>query len=225
MDGIDLAIAPGEALGVVGANGSGKSTLINLIAGAEKPNAGAIRWAGEPIGGSTPVRIARAGIARTFQSLKMVDGMSVLDNVSAGDWRGVDRGYAHGKAVELLGRLGLADVAWRPCGTLPPGLRRRAELARALIAGPSLLLLDEPAAGLTAEERASLAETLSRLNREGTTLVVVEHDLDFLTRFASRLVCLDGGRIIADGAPERIRDDPAVVAAWLGSPPGEPDDD
>jgi ABC-type branched-subunit amino acid transport system ATPase component len=117
--------------------------------------------------------------------------------------------------------LGLGDVVWQPCGSLPPGLRRRAELARALIAGPSLLLLDEPAAGLTGEERISLADTLSRLNRDGMTLVVVEHDLDFLTRFASRLVCLDGGRIIADGTPELVRDDSAVIAAWLGSPPEE----
>ena len=136
----------------------------------------------------------------------------------------MDRGGAHGKAVELLGRLGLADVAWRPCGTLPPGLRRRAELARALIGVPSLLLLDEPAAGLAGAERESLAETLYRLNQHGMTLVVVEHDLDFLARFASRLVCLDGGRIIADGTPELVREDPGVIAAWLGSPLGEAGD-
>ncbi len=221
VDGIDLTVASGEALGIVGANGSGKSTLINLIAGAEKPDAGSIHWADGRIDGMPPAAIAQAGIARTFQSLKLVDAMSVLDNVSAGDRMGVDRRSAHGKAVELLGQLGLADVAWLPCGSLPPGLRRRAELARALIAGPSLLLLDEPAAGLTGEERVSLADTLSRLNRDGMTLAVVEHDLDFLTRFASRLVCLDGGRIIADGSPELVRDDPAVIAAWLGSPPVE----
>jgi len=148
----------------------------------------------------------------------------VLGNVAAGDWKGVDRGCAHGKAVALLGQLGLVDMAWRPCGTLPPGLRRRAELARALIGGPSLLLLDEPAAGLTGAERASLAEILSRLNQDGRTLVVVEHDLGILARFASRLVCLDGGRIIADGTPELVREDPGVIAAWLGSPPEEAGD-
>lgn len=224
VDGVDLAVSPGEALGIVGANGSGKSTLINLIAGAEKPDAGTIRWAGERVDGARPTDIARAGIARTFQSLKLVDGMSVLDNIVAGDWRGREIERSRGKAVDLLERLQLADFARKPCGSLPPGLRRRAELARALIVRPSLLLLDEPAAGLTGEERASLAEILSRLNQDGTTLIVVEHDLDFLTCFASRLICLDSGRVIADGTPGLVREDPAVVAAWLGSPPEEAGD-
>ncbi|MBE9552650.1 MAG: branched-chain amino acid ABC transporter ATP-binding protein/permease, partial [Proteobacteria bacterium] len=219
VDGIDLSISPGEAVGIVGANGSGKSTLVNLIAGAVRPDAGSIRWAGTRIDGLPTVRVAQTGIARTFQSLKLVDGMCALDNVAAGDWRGGDVPRTRGKAMYLLDRLGLADYAWKPCGTMPPGLRRRVEIARALIARPALLLLDEPAAGLTGQEREGLARTLSELNQAGTTLMVVEHDLEFLLGFASRLICLDGGRVIADGAPEQVRHEPAVIAAWLGQPP------
>jgi len=225
VDGIDLSIAPGEAVGIIGANGSGKSTLVNLIAGAEKPDAGYIRWAGRRIDGLPAVRVARSGISRTFQSLKLVDGMSVLDNVAAGDWRGASAERTRGEAVHLLDRLGLVEFAWRPCGNLPPGLRRRVEIARALMARPAMLLLDEPAAGLTGEERKSLGRMLSELNRDGVTLAVVEHDLEFLSGFASRLVCLDGGRVIADGTPESVRHESAVIAAWLGRPPGEARDD
>jgi branched-chain amino acid transport system permease protein len=224
VDGIDLSFAPGEAIGVVGANGSGKSTLVNLIAGVEKPDAGYIRWAGNRIDGLSPARVARAGIARTFQSLKLVDGKSALDNIAGGDWRAQDIERTHGEAMHLLDRLGVGDVAWHLCGTLPPGLRRRVEIARALIARPALLLLDEPAAGLTGEERQALASILSEVNRTGVTLVVIEHDLEFLTGFTSRLVCLDGGRVIADGAPEQVRRNPAVIAAWLGQPAEEPQD-
>jgi len=221
VDGVDLSITPGEAIGIVGANGSGKSTLVNLIAGTERPDAGHIRWGGQRIDGLPPVGIARAGMARTFQSLKLVDGMSALDNAAAGDWRARDIAQARRQAMHLLTRLGLGDIAWRHCGVLPPGLRRRVEIARALIGGPALLLLDEPAASLTGDERQALASILSEVSQSGVTLVVVEHDLEFLTGFVSRLVCLDAGRIIADGAPEQVRREPAVIAAWLGQAPDE----
>lgn len=221
VDGIDLAVAPGEAIGIVGANGSGKTTLLNMIAGAERPDAGRIRWGGKDIAGLPPHRIARAGIARSFQASKLAEGMAVLDNVAAAAWRwpgGLDRAAARGAAMGLLEKLDLADSVWRPCGGLPPGLRRRVEIARALIGSPALLLLDEPAAGLTLTERDSLAAALAGLSRDGMTLVLVEHDLGFLEATATRLVCLDQGRIVADGAPAAIRHDPAVIAAWLGGP-------
>ena len=116
----------------------------------------------------------------------------------------------------LLERLGVAETAWRPAEALPPGLRRRVEIARALTGGPALLLLDEPAAGLTGAERKTLAAALVEITRGGMTLIVVEHDLAFLTRIAGRLVCLDRGRIIADGPPEAVRANPAVIESWLG---------
>lgn len=217
VDFIDLAIGPGEAVGVVGANGSGKTTLANLIAGAETPESGNIRWGGAEITGLAPHRIARAGIARTFQTLQLVDAMSALDNIVAGYRRGGSLDVAHGEAAALVRMLGIADYAWRDCGGLPPGIRRRVEIARALIGGPALLLLDEPAAGLTQGERDGLAVSLRGFSATGATLVVIEHDLDFLSRIAGRLVCLERGRIIADGPPDAVRDDPAVIAAWLGA--------
>lgn len=224
VDGIDLSIGPGEAVGLIGANGSGKTTLLNLIAGAEKPDAGLVRWAGLEITGEPPFRIARAGLARTFQTLKLLDEETVLDNVAAGRWRGwrrADLASARAEAMSLLDRLGIADSAWRRCGALPPGLRRRVEIARALIGRPALLLLDEPAAGLTGAERQELARALAALHAQGMTLIIVEHDLEFLERIATRLVCLDSGWVIADGPPETVRQDPAVAAAWLGTaPPG-----
>jgi len=222
VDGIRLSVTPGEAIGIVGANGSGKTTLLNMIAGAERPDSGHIGWRGADIAGLPPWRIARAGIARSFQAPKLVDNMSVMDNVAAAAWRGsggVDRTEARRAAMALLDRLDLGGFAWRHVGALPPGLRRRAEIARALIGGPSLLLLDEPAAGLTPTERDSLTVTLADLNRAGMTLVVVEHDLGFLEGFAKRLICLEQGKVIADGAPGDVRADPAVIAGWLGRPP------
>jgi len=224
VDGIDLMVEPGAAVGIVGANGSGKTTLLNMIAGAESLDSGRIVWAGADIGALPSHWIARAGIGRSFQTLQLVDGMTVLDNVAAAAWRGA-RGPARDRTVAmamgLLEKLEIGRTAWRICGELPPGLRRRVEIARTLMGRPALLLLDEPAAGLTTVERDSLAAVLVALNDEGASLIVVDHDLAFLEKCVARIVCLDQGRIIADGAPEDVRADPGVIAAWLGQPPGE----
>jgi len=157
--------------------------------------------------------VARAGIARGFQAPRLMDDRSVFDNVALAVR---DAGEAPGRAAHWLQRLGLADVARRRAGDLPGGKRRLVEIARAMAASPRLLLLDEPAAGLTPAEQAALAATLGDLNREGLAIVVVEHSVAFLRALAPRLVCLVEGRVVADGPTDRVVSDPRVVEAYLG---------
>lgn len=210
---VDLKIAPGELLGVIGPNGSGKTTLLNTIAGLYRPDEGTIKLDGEDIAGAKVFKVARAGIARGFQAPRLMDDRSVLDNVALA---ARDPAVAQGRAAYWLHRLGLDDIAHRRSGDLPGGRRRLVEIARAMAASPRLLLLDEPAAGLTPAEQASLAEALRALNRAGLAIVVVEHSVAFLSALAPRLVCLVEGRVVADGATERVVDDPRVIEAYLG---------
>jgi len=220
VDGVGFAIGRGEILGLIGPNGSGKSTLANLIAGTDRPDAGSIRLAGREVGGAPAHARARLGIARSFQATSLVDGMTVLETVAlarATAGRPGNEAEAEAHAMALLDRLGLAAEAGRPCGDLPQGARRRVEVARALALDPLLLVLDEPAAGLDAAERAALAAQLRDLARaSGPAMLVIEHDMGFLAPLADRLVCLDEGRLIAIGPPEAVRRDPAVLAVYLG---------
>jgi len=236
LAGVDLTLSSGEILGLIGPNGSGKTTLVNLVSGLERPDAGTIVVDGAAIAGLPSHTIARRGIVRSFQTSAFVSEpgiaeMSALDAVaiavlsSSGGVRlsravrgdAASRAAARGAALTLLDRLGAGAWAMQHYGALPHGVHRRVELARALALRPRLLLLDEPAAGLGAEERAALAETLAGLARAGIGLLVIEHDMRFLLRLAHRLVCLDRGRVIAAGAPEAINRHPGVLAAYLGS--------
>jgi ABC-type branched-subunit amino acid transport system ATPase component len=229
LDGVSLAIEPGEILGLIGPNGSGKTTLINCITRIYRPDSGTIVFAGEDITRRAPYEAARRGIARTFQNINLVDDMTALDNVAVAragiTGVGVGRalagdglGLARGQAMALLERLDVAGIAMRPCGGLAYGLKRRVEIARALALEPRLLLLDEPAAGLNGSEQADLAQRLRALAADGLTLLVVEHNMPFLMPLATRMVCLDYGRVIAAGTPAEIRASPQVIAAYLGAP-------
>jgi branched-chain amino acid transport system permease protein len=216
---VTLAVAPGEILGVIGPNGSGKTTLLNIVGGQARPDAGALRFLGRDIASLPPHRRAQAGIARSFQTPPVVPGLTALDSVAA-----VGPGFgaramldARARALAMLDALGLAGRAMKPMHALTPGEARLADLARALMLRPRLLLLDEPAAGLTDAERAKLGTTLRRLAVEGLAMIVVEHDVDFLLPLADRLACLEAGRMIALGPPAAVRGNPAVRAAYFGA--------
>jgi len=234
VDGLSLDMRRGEILGLIGPNGSGKTTLVNLITGIHALDAGRVTLRRQDITTWPPARIARHGIARSFQIINLVDEMTALDNVAVARATAAGEGFtralaslgprsslaeARRHAMSLLESLDVEAHAMRPCRGLPHGAKRRVEIARALATQPELLLLDEPAAGLDEIEQADLADRLRGLAATGLTLMIIEHNMPFLMPLAERIVCLEDGRVIAEGAPEAVRADPRVVEAYLG-PPG-----
>ncbi|MBA4789224.1 MAG: branched-chain amino acid ABC transporter ATP-binding protein/permease [Rhizobiales bacterium] len=230
LDDVSFTLHRGTITAVIGPNGSGKTTLVNCITGVETPNHGAITLGGASIAGRMPHAIARSGIARTFQNLRLVDDMSVLDNVAVARFEAEGAGplsalkvgredpsllRAYSYALHLLHRLGVEDVE-RPCGSLPYGVKRRVEIARALALDPQVLLLDEPAAGLNESEQNDLAARLQDLAASGVTLLIIEHNMPFLRTLATYMICLDQGRLIAEGRPREIYENPLVLDAYLG---------
>ncbi len=222
LDGVTLGLRPGEILGLIGPNGSGKTTLVNIATGFERADRGKVGFAGETLSSRPPDDIARRGIARTFQTPALVPGMNVLDTVA------VAGGSSHpeihhsrilARAAECLERMGIGTVAATSCGDLPPGAQRSVEIARALALDPSVLLLDEPAAGLNETEQSELGARLRVLAARGLAILVVEHNMPFLLGLADRVICLDRGRIIAEGTAAAIQEDPKVIAAYFGTEP------
>jgi branched-chain amino acid transport system ATP-binding protein len=232
VDEVSCEIRSGELVGLIGPNGAGKTTLFNLIAGAVPPSAGMVRFAGHSLAGLDTAAIARRGIARTFQNLRIFPDVTVFDNVSVGaiGRHGAslaaslrpggasrrDRAIAD-DTLAALARFGLSAKADLPAGNLSYGEKKLLEIARAVTTRPKLLLLDEPAAGLNPTETASLATLLEALRGEGITILLVEHDMPMVTRLCDRIIVLNAGRKIADGKPAAIRADPAVRAAYLGT--------
>jgi branched-chain amino acid transport system permease protein len=217
LDRVSLAVAAGEVVGLIGPNGSGKTTLLNLVSGLEQPDAGTIRLGGAELTRLPPFAIARAGVARSFQTLALPEDMTALDAVAVAlAPHGLALPEARAEALHRLGELAAAEAASSRCAALPHGLRRRVELARALASRPCVLLLDEPAAGLARAEQDDLARRLRALATSGLGLLVVEHNFAFLAALADRVVCLDRGVVIAAGTPAEIRRDPRVQGAYLG---------
>ncbi|MBB4905032.1 ABC transporter ATP-binding protein [Actinophytocola algeriensis] len=230
---VDLDVAHGELRAVIGPNGAGKSTLFALIGGQLRADAGTVTYDGTRIDRLPPHRRAAAGIAVVFQGARVFTGMTVLENVMVGAHAGTRTGFGaaiarlprhrreereiRDRARESLARAGLEDWADRDAGALPLGQQRVVQVARALCGRPRLLLLDEPASGLRAGERARLADLLGELRGEGITMLLVEHDVAFVTRLADRVTVLDLGQVIAEGTPAQIRADDRVVAAYLGA--------
>ncbi len=228
---LSFQLRAAEIVALIGPNGAGKSTTFNLLTGVAAPSAGQVRFLGADLAGQAAPEVARRGLARSFQHVKLVPGMSVLENValgahlrgSAGPVRAMlrldraEEARLFAEAHRQLARVGLADQAARPADSLALGQQRVVEIARALCLDPVLLLLDEPAAGLRHAEKAALATLLRALRSQGVTVLVVEHDMDFVMRLVDRIVVMNFGAKLAEGPPAAIGHDPAVVEAYLGS--------
>ncbi len=227
VDGVSFRVHQGEIVGLIGPNGAGKTTLFNLISGFLKPTGGEIYFRGHAVHGKRPNEIARLGVGRTFQIVKPFAELSVRDNVLAGMGHDIYpslQAFLHhyhtpsaiARANTILEDVGLAVYADARADTLPIGLQRRLEIARALALSPILLLLDESAAGLTHEEASELAALIRDLRERGITILLVEHNMRFAMNLCERIVVLNQGRILAQGSPEEIQRNPAVIEAYLG---------
>jgi branched-chain amino acid transport system ATP-binding protein len=212
VDDVSLDVAEGEIVGLIGPNGAGKTTVFNLVTRLYRPETGQIAFDGESLLSTPPHAVIRRGIARTFQNVELFRSMTVLEHVLIG--RHARRGR---RAREVLDYVGLTGLAHTRAAGLSYGTQKRVELARALASGPRLLLLDEPAGGLNHEEVGELGELIRRLRRDfELTVLLVEHHMGLVMRLADRVHVLDFGRRIASGRPDEVRNDPAVVEAYLG---------
>jgi branched-chain amino acid transport system ATP-binding protein len=235
LNRVTLNVRPGEILAIIGPNGAGKTTLLNVISGFYHPSEGRIRFQGQDRTNLKPPDVAALGIARTFQNVALFKGMTVLDNIMTGRllkmrgsflldalWWGpaMRQELAHRAFVErIIDFLEIEAIRKTPAGRLPYGLQKRVELARALAAEPQLLLLDEPMAGMNVEEKEDMCRFILDVNGEfGTTIALIEHDMGVVMDISDRVTVLDYGRKIAEGPPDAVRKDPAVLDAYLGVP-------
>ncbi|MEJ2469953.1 MAG: ABC transporter ATP-binding protein [Desulfuromonadales bacterium] len=238
VDTLNLEVKEGQIYGIIGPNGAGKTTVFNCITGIYKSEEGSVKWRGEEIRGLTPYQIVDRGIVRTFQTIRLFSQMSVAENIMSGRHIKSKQGWWHGivhtpgskrderenwqKVAEQLDFFSLSEFAATPVASLPYGIQRRVEMARAMAVDPTLLILDEPAAGLNDKETLDLLETIFKIRDRGVTILLIEHDMDMVMEVTDYLTVLNFGKTIAEGTPEEIQKNPAVIEAYLGS---EDDDD
>jgi branched-chain amino acid transport system ATP-binding protein len=232
LDGVSFEIRQGEILGLIGPNGAGKTTCFNAMTGVYQPTSGQVMFKGEALGKRKRYAITKLGIARTFQNIRLFGNMTALENVLVGadaqHSTGVgsalfrlprhrhEEQHGHERAHELLDFMGLTKRADELARNLPYGDQRRLEIARALATGPDLLCLDEPAAGFNPQEKVELMQLIRKIRDQGYTVLLIEHDMRLVMGVTDRIIVLEFGRKIAEGAPAEIRDNPAVIAAYLG---------
>ncbi|MBM3622887.1 MAG: ABC transporter ATP-binding protein [Alphaproteobacteria bacterium] len=222
LQDISLEIRAGERFGLIGPNGSGKTTLINCISGVLRNDGGSIRFAGRELGGLSAHQRTRRGIARSFQVPRPFRSMTVLENLLVAlDYAVIGHGLsareADAEAMAILGKIGLAEKAEALSAQLSQVELRKMELARAMAARPKLLISDEAMAGLAGAEIDEVLDTLFKLNAEGITVIMIEHIMQAVMRFSQRVMCLDAGRVICEGAPQAVMDDKRVQEAYLGA--------
>ena len=238
VDDFTIAISPTEIAGLIGPNGAGKTTIFNLLTNVYQPTRGSVLLNGIDTKGMTAAQVNRLGIARTFQNIRLFNKLSVLDNVKVGMNKDIKCSFvdsllhtprfhksereANKKCLELLDFMGMADLAKQPAGSLPYGAQRRLEIVRALATNPSIILLDEPAAGMNPSETAELMEHI-RLIRDTfqIAIMLIEHDMNLVMGVCEGIAVLNYGKIIAKGTPDQIKSNPTVIEAYLGKKGGE----